>query len=52
MKTVLRIMIYLIVFIVVVGGAGTVGSINTMNAGMSVYDKAPPCIDGSAGTEI
>ncbi|MBE9914146.1 DJ-1/PfpI family protein [Paenibacillus donghaensis] len=44
MKTVLRIMIYLIVFIVVVGGAGTVGSINTMNAGMSVYDKVPPTL--------
>lgn len=44
MKTVLRIIIYLIVFVVVVGGTGAVGSINTMNAGMSVYDKAPPAL--------
>ncbi|WP_268625199.1 DJ-1/PfpI family protein [Paenibacillus alvei] len=41
MKIVLRIIIYLIVFVVVVGGIGAVGFINTMNAGMSVYDKAP-----------
>ncbi|OPA72781.1 DJ-1/PfpI family protein [Paenibacillus selenitireducens] len=44
MKTVLRIMIYLIVFIVIVGGTGAVGFVNTMNAGMSVYDKAPPAL--------
>ncbi|MBB6671861.1 DJ-1/PfpI family protein [Cohnella nanjingensis] len=44
MKTVLRIIIYLIVFVVVVGGTGAAGFIHTMNAGMSVYDKAPPAL--------
>ncbi|SYX84062.1 DJ-1/PfpI family protein [Paenibacillus alvei] len=44
MKIVLRIIIYLIVFVVVVGGIGAVGFINTMNAGMSVYDKAPTAL--------
>ncbi|MCC3374243.1 DJ-1/PfpI family protein [Cohnella sp. REN36] len=44
MKVVWRIIIYLVVFIVVVGGTGAVGSIRTMNAGMSVYDKAPPAL--------
>ncbi|MHA6533167.1 DJ-1/PfpI family protein [Paenibacillus sp. BAC0078] len=44
MKTILRIIIYLIVFVVVVGGTGAVGYINTMNAGMSVYDKAAPAL--------
>ncbi|WP_409345973.1 DJ-1/PfpI family protein [Paenibacillus sp. MBLB4367] len=44
MKTVLRIIIYLIVFVVVVGGTGAVGFVNTMNAGMSVYDKAAPTL--------
>ncbi|MFC3746660.1 DJ-1/PfpI family protein [Paenibacillus sp. GCM10012306] len=44
MKTVLRITIYLIVFILIVGGTGAVGFINTMNSGMSVYDKTPPSL--------
>lgn len=44
MKTVFRIIIYLIVFVVVVGGTGAVGFVNTMNAGMSVYDKAAPSL--------
>lgn len=44
MKTLLRIIIYLIVFVVVVGGPGAIGYINTMNAGMSVYDKAAPSL--------
>ncbi|MGE6228194.1 DJ-1/PfpI family protein [Paenibacillus chitinolyticus] len=43
MKTLLRIIIYLIVF-VVVGGTGAIGYVNTMNAGMSVYDKAAPSL--------
>ncbi|MDF2714894.1 MAG: hypothetical protein K0R28_1819 [Paenibacillus sp.] len=42
MKTVLRIFLYIIIFVVVVGGAGAIGYANTMNAGMSVYDKAVP----------
>ncbi|TVX96665.1 DJ-1/PfpI family protein [Cohnella terricola] len=42
MKAVLRIMIYLIVFVVVLGGTGAIGFIHTMNAGMSVYDKTSP----------
>ncbi|MCM3039616.1 DJ-1/PfpI family protein [Paenibacillus motobuensis] len=44
MKVVLRITIYLIVFVVVVGGAGAIGFINTMNNGMSIYDKAVPAL--------
>ncbi|EGL18142.1 MULTISPECIES: DJ-1/PfpI family protein [unclassified Paenibacillus] len=44
MKTLLRIIIYLIVFVVVVGGTGAIGYVNTMNAGMSVYDKAAPSL--------
>lgn len=44
MKTVLRIIIYLIIFVVAVGGAGAVGYVNTMNAGMSVYDKTAPAL--------
>ncbi|WP_217560537.1 DJ-1/PfpI family protein [Paenibacillus sp. GbtcB18] len=44
MKTLLRIIIYLIVFVVVVGGTGAIGYVNTMNAGMSVYDKATPSL--------
>ncbi|OME89116.1 MULTISPECIES: DJ-1/PfpI family protein [Paenibacillus] len=44
MKVVLRITIYLIVFVVVVGGAGAIGFINTMNNGMSIYDKAVPTL--------
>jgi transcriptional regulator GlxA family with amidase domain len=42
MKTALRITIYLIVFVLIVGGAGAIGFIHTMNSGMSVYDKTPP----------
>ncbi|GAA3400616.1 DJ-1/PfpI family protein [Paenibacillus hodogayensis] len=45
MKTVLRIFIYLIVIVVVVGGAGAIGFVHTMNAGMSVYDKAAPALN-------
>lgn len=44
MKTLLRIIIYLIVFVVVVGGTGAIGYVNTMNAGMSEYDKAAPLL--------
>ncbi|MCC8437325.1 DJ-1/PfpI family protein [Brevibacillus sp. M2.1A] len=44
MKTVWRISIYLIVFVVLVGGAGTLGFVNTMNEVMSVYDKAAPAL--------
>lgn len=44
MKVVLRITIYLIVFVVVVGGAGAIGFINTMNNGMSIYDKDVPAL--------
>ncbi|MFD0716304.1 DJ-1/PfpI family protein [Paenibacillus sp. GCM10027626] len=44
MKTLFRIIIYLIVFVVVVGGTGAIGYVNTMNAGMSVYDKAAPSL--------
>jgi len=43
-KTLLRIIIYLIVFVVVVGGTGAIGYVNTMNAGMSVYDKVAPSL--------
>jgi len=44
MKVVLRIMMYIIVFAVIVGGAGAYGFIHTMNAGMSVYDKEAPAL--------
>ncbi|MET3292136.1 UNVERIFIED_CONTAM: transcriptional regulator GlxA family with amidase domain [Brevibacillus sp. OAP136] len=44
MKTVLRIFIYLLVVVIVVGGAGTIGFIHTMNEVMSVYDKADPAL--------
>nr|WP_286672610.1 DJ-1/PfpI family protein [Cohnella hashimotonis] len=40
----MRIIIYLIVFVVVVGGTGAIGYVNTMNAGMSEYDKAAPLL--------
>lgn len=42
MKTVFRIVIYVIVCVIVVGGAGAAGFIHTMNAGMSTYDKSIP----------
>jgi len=42
MKVVLRIMMYLIVFVVIVGGTGALGFMNTMNSGMSLYDKEAP----------
>ncbi|QOS80416.1 DJ-1/PfpI family protein [Paenibacillus sp. JNUCC31] len=44
MKIVLRITIYLIVFVFIVGGTGAIGFINTMNSGMSVYDKTAPSL--------
>lgn len=44
MKTILRIFLYLVVFIVIVGGTGAIGYVHTMNTGMSVYDKAPPSL--------
>ncbi|MFF2093122.1 DJ-1/PfpI family protein [Paenibacillus sp. NPDC058174] len=44
MKAVLRVMIYLILFVIVVGGTGAAGFINTMNAGMSIYDKTAPSL--------
>jgi putative intracellular protease/amidase len=37
-------MIYFIVFVVVVGGTGALGFVNTMNAGMSIYDRAAPSL--------
>jgi len=41
-KAGLRIIMYFLVFIVIVGGAGGIGFVKTMNAGMSVYDPPPP----------
>ncbi len=43
-KTILRILIYIIVFVVVVRGTGAIGYVHTMNAGMSVYDKTAPSL--------
>ncbi|RAW12745.1 DJ-1/PfpI family protein [Paenibacillus taichungensis] len=42
MKSVIRIMIYLIIVVIVVVGGGTIGFISTMNSGMSTYDKSAP----------
>ncbi|GIO15162.1 hypothetical protein J19TS2_47170 [Cohnella xylanilytica] len=44
MRIGLRFIVYVIVFVVVVGGAGAIGFVRTMNAGMSVYDKAAPSL--------
>lgn len=44
MKAVIRIIVYLIIFVVIVGGTGAIGLMSTMNAGMSVYDKTPPVL--------
>lgn len=44
MKVALRIAIYFIVFIVIVGGVGSIGFVRTMNAGMSVYNKPEPVL--------
>ncbi|MGO0059361.1 DJ-1/PfpI family protein [Brevibacillus fluminis] len=44
MKTVLRIIFYFIAVVVVVGGAGTIGFVHTMNEVMSGYDKATPAL--------
>ncbi|MFF2015756.1 DJ-1/PfpI family protein [Paenibacillus sp. NPDC058177] len=44
MKTVLRITLFLIVFILIMGGTGAIGFIHTMNSGMSLYDKTPPSL--------
>ncbi|MFD0695329.1 DJ-1/PfpI family protein [Paenibacillus sp. GCM10027628] len=42
MKKVLRIIIYLFIFVAVVGGTGAVGFASTMQQAMSVYDKPVP----------
>ncbi|WP_145414265.1 DJ-1/PfpI family protein [Paenibacillus xylanexedens] len=46
MKVLLRILMYVLVVILIVGGSGAVGFIHTTNAGMSLYNQSnPPALD-------
>ncbi|MDM5277491.1 DJ-1/PfpI family protein [Paenibacillus silvae] len=42
MKVLLRILMYVLVAIIIVGGSGVVGFIHTTNAGMSLYNQSDP----------